>query len=91
MCRATGWLTCAAAPRTSHDPELVGHHRPAASRPVLHPRPHPRPRPGPSIREIGRAVGLSSPSSVHYQLRRLEQAGVVVRASGTGWRDYRLN
>ncbi|MEV7197360.1 hypothetical protein AB0N81_37000 [Streptomyces sp. NPDC093510] len=45
----------------------------------------------PSVREIGRAVGLSSPSSVLYQLRRLEQAGAVVRASGTGWRDYRLS
>jgi repressor LexA len=44
----------------------------------------------PSIREIGRAVGLSSPSSVLYQLRRLEQAGAVVRARGRGWRDYRL-
>ncbi|MGW7081569.1 LexA family protein [Streptomyces sp. NPDC054871] len=45
----------------------------------------------PSVREIGRAVGLSSPSSVLYQPRRLEQAGAVVRASGSGWRDYRLS
>lgn len=45
----------------------------------------------PSVREIGRTVGLSSPSSVLYQLRRLEQAGAVVRAHGTGWRDYRLS
>ncbi|MGW0905067.1 LexA family protein [Streptomyces sp. NPDC002853] len=44
----------------------------------------------PSVREIGAAVGLSSPSSVLYQLRRLEQAGAVARARGTGWRDYRL-
>lgn len=44
----------------------------------------------PSVREIGAAVGLSSPSSVLYQLRRLEQAGAVVRARGTGWRNYRL-
>ncbi|MEV8319821.1 hypothetical protein AB0Q95_37250 [Streptomyces sp. NPDC059900] len=44
----------------------------------------------PSVREIGRAVGLSSPSSVLYQLRRLEQAGAVVRDDGTGWRTYRL-
>ncbi|MEV6756555.1 hypothetical protein [Streptomyces sp. NPDC051214] len=44
-----------------------------------------------STREIGRAVGLSSPSSVLYQLRRFEQAGVVVRVQGAGsWRGYRL-
>lgn len=45
----------------------------------------------PSVREIGAAVGLSSPSSVLYQLRRLEQAGALARARGTGWRDYRLS
>ncbi|MFH8610978.1 MarR family transcriptional regulator [Streptomyces sp. NPDC018029] len=41
----------------------------------------------PTVREIGKTVGLSSPSSVHYQLRRLEQAGVVARATGAGRRD----
>ncbi|MWA08355.1 hypothetical protein [Streptomyces sp. BA2] len=45
----------------------------------------------PSVRGISRAVGLASPSSVLYQLRRLEQAGAVVRASGAGWREYRLS
>ncbi|MGW2228264.1 LexA family protein [Streptomyces formicae] len=44
----------------------------------------------PTLREIGAAVGLSSPSSVHYQLRRLEQAGILTRARLSRWRDYRL-
>ena len=35
----------------------------------------------PSIREIGTAVGLTSTSSVHQRLRRLEKAGLVRRAS----------
>lgn len=43
----------------------------------------------PSLREIGARVGLSSPSSVLYQLRRLEVRGAVVR-DGEGWRPYRL-
>jgi SOS-response transcriptional repressor LexA len=34
---------------------------------------------GPSIREIGRAVGLSSTSSVAYQLRRMEERGLISR------------
>ena len=29
----------------------------------------------PSVREIGEVVGLTSPSSVNYQLRMLEQKG----------------
>ena len=33
----------------------------------------------PSIREIGDAVGLTSTSSVHHQLRKLEDLGVLVR------------
>ncbi|MFE4925378.1 LexA family protein [Streptomyces sp. NPDC056661] len=33
----------------------------------------------PTVREIGAAVGLSSSSSVLYQLRRLEQAGDLAR------------
>ncbi|WP_223778827.1 MarR family transcriptional regulator [Streptomyces sp. 135] len=44
----------------------------------------------PTVREIGAAIGLSSPSSVHYQLRRLEQAGALVRADSGSWRNYRL-
>lgn len=34
----------------------------------------------PSIREIGRHVGLASLSSVHAQLRRLEELGLIERA-----------
>lgn len=45
----------------------------------------------PSIREIGATVGLPSPASVLYQLRRLKQNGAIARAHGTGYRDYRLS
>ncbi|MEU0398365.1 hypothetical protein ABZ208_37615 [Streptomyces sp. NPDC006208] len=44
---------------------------------------------GPTVREIGRGVGLSSPSSVAYQLRRLQQLGAISR-DGRGWRSIRL-
>ncbi|MGW0554413.1 LexA family protein [Streptomyces sp. NPDC002926] len=43
----------------------------------------------PSVREIGQRVGLSSTSSVAYQLRRMEQAGVISR-SGRRWRSCRI-
>jgi repressor LexA len=33
----------------------------------------------PSVREIGAAVGLKSPSTVHLHLRTLEEAGYIVR------------
>jgi repressor LexA len=42
----------------------------------------------PSLREIAAGVGLSSPSSVLYQLKRLEVLGAVKRrdaASGRAW------
>ncbi|OEJ22192.1 hypothetical protein AR457_38745 [Streptomyces agglomeratus] len=44
---------------------------------------------GPTVREIGDRVGLSSTSSVQYQLKRLEQQGAISR-SGSRWRSYRL-
>ncbi|OEJ22208.1 hypothetical protein AR457_39295 [Streptomyces agglomeratus] len=44
---------------------------------------------GPTVREIGHRVGLSSTSSVQYQLKRLEQHGAISR-SGSRWRSYRL-
>ncbi|MEU6657541.1 hypothetical protein [Streptomyces sp. NPDC046821] len=44
----------------------------------------------PTVREIATAVGLSSPSSGLYQLRRTEEAGDLRRARGAGPRDYRL-
>ena len=31
----------------------------------------------PSVREIGAAVGLKSPSTVHFHLKGLEVAGVI--------------
>ena len=36
----------------------------------------------PSVREIGDAVGLKSPSTVHFHLKGLEEAGVIVKAEG---------
>ena len=36
----------------------------------------------PSVREIGSAVGLKSPSTVHFHLKGLEEAGVIVKAEG---------
>ncbi|MFB8000138.1 hypothetical protein ACFC4G_46145 [Streptomyces sp. NPDC056002] len=36
----------------------------------------------PSMRELGAAVGLTSVSSVAYQLRRLRERGLVVQTRG---------
>lgn len=36
----------------------------------------------PSVREIGAAVGLKSPSTVHFHMRGLEEAGLIVKAEG---------
>ncbi|MEU6376781.1 hypothetical protein [Streptomyces sp. NPDC046909] len=36
----------------------------------------------PTVQEIGAAVGLRSPSSVHYQLVELETKGAIVREAG---------
>lgn len=33
----------------------------------------------PTVREIGKAVGMSSPSSVHSQLKTLEKKGYIHR------------
>ncbi len=38
----------------------------------------------PSVREIGEAVGLKSPSTVHFHLKRLEEAGVITKGAGKG-------
>ena len=37
----------------------------------------------PSVREIACAVGLKSPSTVHFHLKALEEAGVISRGTGT--------
>lgn len=36
----------------------------------------------PSVREIAGAVGLKSPSTVHFHLKALEEAGAISRSSG---------
>lgn len=36
----------------------------------------------PSVREIGEAVGLKSPSTVHFHLKGLEAAGVIAKTEG---------
>jgi repressor LexA len=38
----------------------------------------------PSVREIGEAVGLKSPSTVHFHLKHLEAAGVIEKNAGKG-------
>ena len=38
----------------------------------------------PSVREIGEAVGLRSPSTVHFHLKQLEEAGVIEKGAGKG-------
>ena len=38
----------------------------------------------PSVREIGEAVGLRSPSTVHFHLKKLADAGVIAIGAGKG-------
>lgn len=38
----------------------------------------------PSVREIGEAVGLKSPSTVHFHLKKLADAGVIEIGAGKG-------
>jgi SOS regulatory protein LexA len=38
----------------------------------------------PSVREIGEAVGLKSPSTVHFHLKHLEEAGYIEKSAGKG-------
>lgn len=38
----------------------------------------------PSVREIGEAVGLKSPSTVHFHLKHLEEVGVIEKSAGKG-------
>ncbi len=38
----------------------------------------------PSVREIGQAVGLKSPSTVHFHLKNLEEAGMIEKGAGKG-------
>ncbi len=36
----------------------------------------------PSVREIGEAVSLKSPSTVHFHLKGLEESGMIVKSAG---------
>ena len=36
----------------------------------------------PSVREIGEAVGLKSPSTVHFHMKKLEAGGYILKADG---------
>ena len=38
----------------------------------------------PSVREIGEAVGLRSPSTVHFHLKKLVDAGMIETGAGKG-------
>ena len=38
----------------------------------------------PSVREIGEAVGLRSPSTVHFHLKHMEEMGVLTKGAGKG-------
>ena len=38
----------------------------------------------PTVREIGDAVGLRSPSTVHFHLKRMEEAGLIRKGSSKG-------
>ena len=38
----------------------------------------------PSVREIGEAVGLKSPSTVHFHLKHLEESGMIEKGAGKG-------
>ena len=38
----------------------------------------------PSVREIGSAVGLRSPSTVHFHLKHMEELGVITKGAGKG-------
>ena len=38
----------------------------------------------PSVREIGEAVGLKSPSTVHFHLKHMEELGVLTKGAGKG-------
>lgn len=38
----------------------------------------------PSVREIGEAVGLKSPSTVHFHLKHMEEMGIIAKGAGKG-------
>ena len=38
----------------------------------------------PSVREVGEAMGLKSPSTVHFHLKRLQERGLIEKNDGKG-------
>ena len=38
----------------------------------------------PSVREIGEALGLKSPSTVHFHVKHLEELGLIEKGAGKG-------
>ena len=38
----------------------------------------------PSVREIGEAMGLKSPSTVHFHLKNMEEKGLINKGAGKG-------
>jgi DNA-binding Lrp family transcriptional regulator len=50
-----------------------------------------RSNPGDSYREIGRRLGLRSPSVVSYHVRKLQEAGLVQRGPYRSHRTLRIN
>lgn len=38
----------------------------------------------PSVREVGEALGLNSPSTVHFHIKHLEELGLIERSAGKG-------
>ena len=38
----------------------------------------------PAVREIGAAMGLKSPSTVHFHLKKMEEAGLIAINTGKG-------
>ena len=38
----------------------------------------------PSVREIGEALGLKSPSTVHFHIKHLQEMGLIEKSAGKG-------
>ena len=38
----------------------------------------------PSVREIGEALGLKSPSTVHFHIKHLQELGLIEKGAGKG-------
>ena len=38
----------------------------------------------PSVREVGEALGLKSPSTVHFHIKHLQEMGLIEKSAGKG-------